>query len=88
MAHFAHPIRTAVFSMASRFYSEILPSIFRPTQREAERNDRDIRKETLRKEIRQKDERNEARREVIRKRAEADPRRVMAGELTSSFAMR
>jgi hypothetical protein len=86
IAHPVHPLRAAVLFMAGRFYSEVLPSLFRRTPKEMERNDREIRKDALRKEQKHRSERDEARRDTVRKRAEADPRRVMAGDLTTAFA--
>jgi hypothetical protein len=86
MAHLAHPVRTTVFSMVQRLYSEVLPSIFRQTPREKEQDSREIRKDSQRKELQKKQARDEARREIIRKRAESEPHRVMAGDLSIAFA--
>jgi hypothetical protein len=86
IAHPVHPFTAVIFSIASQFYSEVLPSFFRRTPREIERNNREIHKDALRKEQKRKSEANEARREAIRKRAAAGSRRVLAGDLTAAFA--
>lgn len=85
--HSHHAIRENVFSMARHFYNEVLPSLFRQTPRQAEQNDRQVRKEVLQKEIRHRSERSLARREAILKRAESKTQWVMAGDLTTTFAM-
>ena len=86
--HPLQPLRAAVFSLASRFYSEVLPSLFRRTPREAEQNQREIRKDVLRKEQKQRSDRSEARRDIIRKRAESEPHLALAGDLTTMFSTR
>jgi hypothetical protein len=86
IAHPVHPLRAAVLYMAGNFYTQLLPSLFRRTLRETERNDRETKQEAMHKEQKHRSERNDARREAIRKRAEANPHRVMAGDLTTAFA--
>jgi hypothetical protein len=71
--------------MATRFYTEVLPSFFRRTPQEIHQKESENRYR-LRKEEKHKGERNDARREAARKRAEMEPYRVMAGDLTSAFA--
>jgi hypothetical protein len=92
VAHPLHPLRAAVYTLANRLYTEVLPSLFRRTPQEMERQDRmrkdGIRKDALRKEQRQRSERQDARRDAIRKLAEVHPSRVMAGDLTVAFATR
>ena len=85
-AHPFHPLKAAVFSIAGRFYTELLPSLFRRTPQQIDQANRDIRKDALRKEQKHRATHTEARREVIRKRADSDPHRVMAGDLNTAFA--
>ncbi len=85
-AHPFHPLKAVVFSMAGRFYTEVLPSLFRRTPQQVDQSNRDIRKDALRKEQKHHSVKNEARREGIRKKADSDPHRVMAGDLTAAFA--
>jgi hypothetical protein len=87
-AHPFHPmgLKSVVLSMAGRFYTEVLPSIFRRTPQQVDQANRDIRKDALRKTEKHRTERNEARREEVRRRAYSEGNRVMAGDLTRAFA--
>lgn len=92
------PLKAAVFSLVRRIYSEFMPALIRRTPQERARKNRELRKVALRKhqaekqvaekQQAQKSMRNEMRREAIRKRAESEPHRVMAGDLTTVFSMR
>lgn len=85
-AHPFHPLKSAVFSLAGRFYSEILPSVFRRTPQQADTANRQAKKEALRKSNDQRMDRNETRRNEIRARAEENPKRVWAGDVNRAFA--
>lgn len=85
-AHPFHPLKSAVFSLAGRFYSEILPSVFRRTPQQVDQAGRDVKKDAVRKSNANRTERNEARRNEIRARAEENPKRVFAGDLNRAFA--
>ena len=58
-------LKSVVLSMAGRFYTEVLPSIFRRTPQQVDQANRDIRKDALRKTEKHRTERNEASREGI-----------------------
>jgi len=85
-AHPFHPLKSAVFSLAGRFYSEILPTIFRRTPQQVDQAHRDVKKDAVRKSNAHRSERNEARRNEIRAMAEENPKRVFAGDLNRAFA--
>jgi hypothetical protein len=85
-AHPFHPLKSAVFSLAGRFYSEILPSMFRRTPQQVDQAGREVKKDAVRKSNSHRTERNEVRRNEIRARAEENPKRVFAGDLNRAFA--
>lgn len=85
-AHPFHPLKSAVFSLAGRFYSELLPSFFRRTPQQVDQAHREVKKDVVRKSNAHRTERNEARRNEVRARAEENPKRIFAGDLNRAFA--
>lgn len=85
-AHPFHPLKSAVFSLAGRLYSELLPSFFRRTPQQVDQAHREVKKDAVRKSTSHRTERNETRRNEIRARAEENPKRIFAGDLNRAFA--
>jgi hypothetical protein len=82
-------LKSTVLSMFGKLYMDVMPAIFRRTPQEVDRNNRDLKKDAIHKSETRKLDRNHVRREdgrVLQAQTKAEPRRVMAGDLSTSFA--
>jgi hypothetical protein len=83
-------LKSTVLSMFGKLYMEVMPSMFRRTPQEVDRLNRDIKKDAVHKSEARKSSHNQALRESGRdlqiESARPEPRRVMAGDLTTAFA--
>jgi hypothetical protein len=83
-------LRTTVMSMFGRLYMEVLPSLFRHTPQEIDRSKRDIKKDLLNntqeKHLTRSESRRDGHMEIQGRPVKMEPKRAMAGDLSTAFA--